>query len=98
MTNNSKTFLHKRITDLVEISDLSLEKIFEAGIKRQLFKGEIILNKGQVCKNIMFVEKGYLRTFIDKDGTDINTDFIFENNFTTNLKSLRSSIPSDTAI
>lgn len=98
MTTNSNTLLHKRITDLVEISALSLDKIFKAAVKQQLFKGEIILSKGQVGKNIMFVERGYLRTFITKDGRDINTDFIFENNFTTNLKSLRFSIASDTTI
>ena len=44
------------------------------------------------------MEKGYLRTYMDKDGLDINTDFTFENNFITNLKSLRSSLPSETTI
>ncbi len=75
-----------------------MNKIFNAAVKRQAFKREIILEKGQVCRKIMFVEKGYLRTFIDKGGRDINTDFIFENNFTTNLKSLRFSISSETTI
>ena len=46
----------------------------------------------------MFVEKGYLRTFITESGNEINTDFTFESNFTTNLKSLRSSTPSETTI
>jgi CRP-like cAMP-binding protein len=39
-----------------------------------------------------------LRVFTNKDGKEINTDFVFENNFTTNLKSLRLAIPSDTTI
>lgn len=98
MTDYSKTLLYKKISDLADISDLSIEKIFQAAMKRELSKGEIILKKGQVCEKIFFVEKGYLRHSIDKDDTEINTDFIFENNFTTNLKSLRSSIPSDTTI
>lgn len=33
-----------------------------------------------------------------KEGIEINTDFIFENNFVTNLKSLRLFISSDTTI
>jgi CRP-like cAMP-binding protein len=98
MTDNTKTLLHKKIISLTPVDQASIDKLFEAASKRQLSKGEIILKQGQVCKKIVFVEKGYLRTFIDNDGLDINTDFTFENNFTTNLKSLRSSLPSDTTI
>jgi CRP-like cAMP-binding protein len=98
MTDNTKSLLHKKIISLTPVDQASIDKLFEAASKRQLSKGEIILKQGQVCKKIVFVEKGYLRTFIDNDGLDINTDFTFENNFTTNLRSLRSSLPSDTTI
>lgn len=98
MKDHSNTLLLKKITDLTEISVSSLDKLFEIATQRPLTKGQIILKQAQVCRTIMFVEKGYLRTFIEKDGTEINTDFTFEGNFTTNLKSLRSSFPSDTSI
>ncbi len=98
MTDSSKTLLYETITDLTEISVSSLGKLFEIANKRQFKKGEFILKPGQVCKTIMFVEEGYLRTFIDKDGTEINTDFTFEGNFTTNLKSLRSASSADNSI
>jgi CRP-like cAMP-binding protein len=98
MTDNSKTVLYKKIIDLTEISLSSLDKLFEIATQRQFTKGEFILKQGQICKTIVFVEKGYLRTFVDKDGTEINTNFTFEGNFTTNLKSLRSSSSSDTTI
>lgn len=98
MKDNSKTLLYKIIIGLTEISVSSLDKLFEITNKRQFTKGEIILKQGQICKTIMFVEKGYLRTFIDKDGTEINTNFTFEGNFTTNLKSLRSASSADNSI
>jgi CRP-like cAMP-binding protein len=98
MTNNSNSLLYKQIIALTEISISSLDKLFEIANKRKIAKGQIILKQAQICKTIMFVEKGHLRTFIDKDGTEINTNFTFEGNFTTNLKSLRSSFPSDTCI
>jgi CRP-like cAMP-binding protein len=98
MANNSKILLYKKITDLTEISASGFDKLFEIANQRQFTKGEIILKQGQICKTIMFVEKGYLRTFIDKDGTEINTDFTFEGNFTTNLKSLRSASPAGNSI
>src|SRR5690606_39121700 len=90
--------LYKKITDLTEISVSSIHKLFQIANQRQYAKGHIILKKGQICQTIIFVEKGYLRTFIDKDGKEINTDFTFEGNFTTNLKSLRNSSQSDTSI
>jgi CRP-like cAMP-binding protein len=98
MTDSSKTLLYRKITDLIEISIPMLDKLFEIANNRQYKKGEFILRQGQICKTIMFVEDGYLRTFIDKDGTEINTDFTFEGNFTTNLKSLRSSSLAETSI
>ncbi|WP_229321451.1 Crp/Fnr family transcriptional regulator [Larkinella knui] len=61
-------------------------------------KGQYLLKEGQVCKAIYYVEKGYLRTFYTKDGKEINTRFSFENDFVTELKSLRSAIPSDYSI
>jgi len=98
MNDYKKTLLHKKIIDLTDITGLSLEKLFNASTAKQLKKHENILNQGIICRNIFFVEKGYLRVFTNKDGKEINTGFIFENNFTTNLKSLRLSIPSDTTI
>ncbi|MBI3232951.1 MAG: Crp/Fnr family transcriptional regulator [Bacteroidetes bacterium] len=98
MTDNSKTLLYKTITDLTEISVSSLDKLFEIAYKRQFSKGDIVLKQGQICNTIMFVEKGYLRTFFDKEGIEINTDFTFEGNFTTNLKSLRSDSSADNSI
>jgi CRP-like cAMP-binding protein len=98
MADYKETLLYKRIIHLAPLSQESVEKLFEATWERQVSKGEIILREGQICKKILFVEEGYLRTYIVKDGVDINTDFTFEGNFTTNLKSLRSSLPSATTI
>src|SRR6185437_16142501 len=98
MTDNSGSSLHKKITSLTEMSVSGIDKLFEIAIRRQLSKGEVVLQYGKVCRNIIFVEKGYLRTSINKDGTIINTDFAFEGDFTTNLKSLRTSTVSETTI
>lgn len=98
MTDNSATLLYKSITDLTKISDSSLDCLFRIASVHHLPKGEFFLKQGAICKTVVFVEKGYLRTFINKDGTEINTDFTLEGSFTTNLKSLRSGTASDTTI
>ena len=89
------TLLQKKSSELTA-SNLSL--FLAAATQRSLLRGENILKQGQICKAVLFVEKGHLRTFFDKDGREINTSFTFEGNFTTNLKSLRSALPSEITI
>ena len=55
MTDNSKTLLYKKITDLIEISGASLDSLFEIAHQRQFTKGQNILKQGQICKTILFV-------------------------------------------
>jgi CRP-like cAMP-binding protein len=99
MADKHTTLLYKRIVGLVDsIPESCMNKLFDAAICNQVARGDYILKHGQVCSHITFVEKGLLRSFIDKDGVEINTEFIIENSFTTNLKSLRYSTPSDTSI
>ena len=98
MTDFAKSLLYEKIIALTEISEKSLECLFQIISQKELLKGEYVLTEGMVCSTIFFVEKGYLRTFINKDGIEINSNFTLEGNFTTNLKSLRSSSASDTFI
>lgn len=98
MTDPSATLLYQKILCLTQISNKNIGSLFHAISKKELLKGEIVLNEGVICNTIFFVENGYLRTYFNKDGTEINSDFTFEGNFTTNLKSLHSSMPSDKVI
>jgi CRP-like cAMP-binding protein len=67
--------------------------------RHELRKGEHILNEGQICRAIYFVEKGYLRTYYNKeDGATINLNFTFEQEFTSNLKSAINREPSKMVI
>jgi CRP-like cAMP-binding protein len=61
-------------------------------------KSSIILQEGHICRHIYFVASGCLRTYTLADGTEVNTDFIFEGSFATNLRSLRTASASDTSI
>ena len=81
-----------------KISDAGIALLFSVASVQNLVKGQVLLTQGAICKTVVFVEKGYLRTFINKDGLEINTDFTLEGSFTTNLKSLRSGSASDTTI
>ncbi len=98
MTKISNTLLLKKITELTEISNSSLNQFVEIANQKFFKKGDILLNEGEICKSIFFIESGQLRTYLLKDGSEINIDFIFEGQFTTNLESLINSTPADSNI
>jgi CRP-like cAMP-binding protein len=98
MTDHSNTLLFEKITRLCQISVQGINQVFETAVQRPFPKGALLLKQGQVCHSIFFIEKGYVKTFIEKDGVEINTDFSFEGSFVTSLKSLRSGAPSETSI
>jgi CRP-like cAMP-binding protein len=66
--------------------------------QKELKKGETLLKQGSVCRAYYFVEKGYLRTFFNKEGVEINLYFNFEGSFISDLKSLKSNLASELSI
>lgn len=98
MTAFPNSLLNKKIAGLSQVSDSDLDLLFATASQKHYAKGELLLKQGQICKTIFFVEKGYLRTFLDKDGTEVNTAFTFEDHFTTDLKSLRSGSVAESSI
>ena len=80
------------------IPDEDIPSLFKWAQSRDLKKGEVLLREGEVCREFYLVEKGYLRTWYNKDGDPINLNFTFEGDFTTNLKSLNGRLPSDLTV
>ena len=87
--------LETKIKSLADLSPAALGLLMASTQPKPLGKGQFLLKEGQVCKTVYYIEKGYLRTFFTKDGKEINTRFSFENDFVTDLKSLRLATPSD---
>ena len=57
-------------------------------IFRTLKKGELLLTENQVCNEIVFVEKGILRSFfVNHKGDEITNCFAFENDFMASFAS-----------
>ncbi|MFD2933835.1 Crp/Fnr family transcriptional regulator [Spirosoma flavum] len=85
----------KQVVSLDEDSWLLLRTVL---VEYQLVKGDLILQPGQVCKHIYFLEAGLLRSFYLRDGDERNVAFTLENGFVTDLKSLRSGQASELSI
>ncbi|WP_184547104.1 Crp/Fnr family transcriptional regulator [Mucilaginibacter sp. FT3.2] len=90
--------LRDQITDISKLSDEELSLLIAHAQNRQLKKGEILLHEGEVCRAFYLVEKGYLRTYYNKKGVQINLSFAFEGNFTANLKSIKNKQGSEFVI
>ncbi|MBC9911393.1 Crp/Fnr family transcriptional regulator [Chitinophaga varians] len=57
-------------------------------------QGDHLLQAGHTCQHIWLMEKGACRAFYDHHTREVNTAFFFENDFITNMKSLRNNEPS----
>jgi CRP-like cAMP-binding protein len=60
----------------------------------ELTKGQHLLSEGQICNHLYFVENGFLRTFVIRNGDEINMNFTFDGNFISDLNSLKKQEPS----
>lgn len=62
----------------------ALEAVF---VEQDFRKNDLLLEEGQVCRQMFFLEKGCIRGFYNIDGKDISQWFGFENDFVTSFRS-----------
>jgi CRP/FNR family transcriptional regulator len=55
---------------------------------------EFFLTEGKTCGEIGFINQGCFRTYYLSDGKEINTQFVFENDFVTDYDSFLQNKPS----
>ncbi|WP_338225206.1 Crp/Fnr family transcriptional regulator [Algoriphagus confluentis] len=75
------------------VGDELLPDIEENFRIRFLGKGEHLIREGEVCKNVYFVKKGFLRNYVLKDGKDNTVWFFFPSDFLTVFDSLQLKSP-----
>lgn len=61
----------------------------------KLKRGEMILQQGQLCDFVIFVNEGIIRHyFYDEEGKDITCDISLEEDFYTDTKSMETGTPA----
>ncbi|MFZ1527114.1 MAG: Crp/Fnr family transcriptional regulator [Ferruginibacter sp.] len=60
----------------------------------KLSKGAFLLEEGQVCRHLYFLESGCLRGYYNIDGREVTQWFGFENNFVTSFRSFTARTAS----
>ncbi len=65
---------------------------------KEIEAGEFFLSHGNICRHIVFIEKGLLRLFYHNDGKEVTNCFCKENTIATSYSSLITQQGSDIAI
>lgn len=65
----------KFIENYTSVSQLDWEIISKCFEYREIEKNQIILQEGEICKHLYFLQTGLLRYFINKDGNEITKFF-----------------------
>jgi hypothetical protein len=65
------------IQRITPIEPEALDAMLDILSPRQINKGEVIWNSGEVCRHILFINSGALRYFYYKGGKEINGQFFF---------------------
>ncbi len=92
MFDNFKTYLISN----AGLTEEQFQKISSVLKPATFSKGKFLLNKGEICKNSFFVEKGLLRSYtIDEAGKEHINQFACENWFMSDRSSAYFNEPSD---
>lgn len=78
------------IYSLTGFSEESWKTLQPVLTKVSFKKGDYLLKEDEVCNSLFFIEKGYCRSYYDKDGIQKNTAFYFEDEIATNIVSFGS--------
>lgn len=75
-TNEDNMRIVRRFTRrLLELSTEELRLVADLFVRREVYKGELLLGENDIARDIIFIEKGLLRQFYFKEGRDITENF-----------------------
>ena len=86
-----RAIVNSRLPEMTEEGRLLLENIL---ICKEIQKGELALNEGEICHDIIFVGKGMLRQFYYKNGKDVTEHFSYEGCTVICIESLLKQEPT----
>lgn len=62
--------------------------------RKEVFAKTILLHEGKVAKNLFFIERGCLRTWVSSAGKEITIQFFFEGEGVSSIESFMTRSPS----
>ena len=89
------TNLKKFISKYVNLSDVELEDITNKFKSKVVKKNDYLLKQGNICKDLVFVQKGCLRLYYLKDDIEVSVWFAFQQSSAIEIYSFISENPSN---
>ena len=92
MFDDVKAYYKKLVPDLPEEAWLALESTLTI---QHLKKGEFLIREGEICKQVSFLNSGFLRFFyLSPEGKEINTGFVGKHEYASEYSSFLTQSPS----
>lgn len=87
------SFIHN-VAPLVPQEEM--ERFFSKAVKKELSKGELFVREGDICRHLLFINRGLLRYYVLHEGHDYTKDFAvdLQNPFCTAYSSFICQKPS----
>ncbi|WP_426479614.1 Crp/Fnr family transcriptional regulator [Chryseobacterium sp. CBSDS_008] len=82
--------LLKYIRSLTQFSDESWNILQSALSERNYRKNEMMVQEGEICNSLFYIDKGFCKSYYNIEGNTKNTGFYFENEIVTNISSFGS--------
>jgi CRP-like cAMP-binding protein len=86
------------LIEKIGLNGLHLEKFLEVAELRQLKKKDYLIQAGAICDFVGLITDGLMRSFVENDGEEYNTDFYFDNYFVSAYSSFITHTPTDHSI
>lgn len=86
--------LKKFLSQYANLSEHEMEEITEKFKHKSIRKNQFLFRQGDVCKDLIFVQKGCLRLYYLKDGVETSVWFAFEHSSAIEIYSFISETPS----
>jgi CRP/FNR family transcriptional regulator, anaerobic regulatory protein len=86
--------LFDRLEKYVKINDQARTELEGLISKHYSKKGTLLLNQGEICHYLYYLDKGFARGFFYQDGKDITAWFALDNDIATPLYSFVTRNPS----
>jgi CRP-like cAMP-binding protein len=86
------------LNSLGQFSNFDIELFEKHSARRTLYKNEVLLNEGEVCKSFYFILSGSFSQFQIHDIDEVIIDLHLQNEWMFNQQSLTEQTPSTTTI
>lgn len=94
ITDEDFARIKEYVYQFVNFSEQDLMRFRGMLTKKHVPKGKYLLEAGQVCSHVAFINKGHFRSFSMVNDDEVTYNFFFDGNFVTNYPSFLSRQPS----